>query len=151
MMMLLLLMLLLLLTLLAPQDMEQQQFYKMVPYEASARVPLVISGKGIVQGQTFLQATSLIDLYPTLLEYGKASVPAGHDIDGHSLVPLLSGKASAHDKDRPQYAVSQGHMADNAISWFVIREGDWKIIVYVLSSLSSSMLSSLLSCLLSSC
>jgi arylsulfatase A-like enzyme len=84
-------------------DMEQQQFYKMVPYEASTRVPLVISGKGIVQGRTFLQATSLIDLYPTLLEYGKASVPAGHDIDGHSLVPLLSGKAGSHDTQRPQY------------------------------------------------
>lgn len=36
-------------------DMEQQQFYKMVPYEASTRVPLVIAGPGIVQAQTFLQ------------------------------------------------------------------------------------------------
>ena len=30
------------------------------------------------------QATSLVDLYPTLLELGRASVPAGHDIDGDS-------------------------------------------------------------------
>ena len=37
-----------------------------VPYEASTRVPLVVAGKGIVQGQTFLQATSLIDLYVSL-------------------------------------------------------------------------------------
>lgn len=45
-------------------------------------------------------------------------------------MPLLSGKAGAVDMHRPQYAISQGHMADNAISWFVIREGDWKLIVY---------------------
>lgn len=72
----------------------------------------------------------MIDLYPTILELAHASVPAGHDIDGHSLVPLLSGKAGAVDRQRPLYAISQGHMADNAISWFVVREGDWKLIVY---------------------
>ena len=42
-------------------DMEHQQFYKMVPYEASTRVPLVIAGPGIAH-QTVLQATSLVDL-----------------------------------------------------------------------------------------
>ena len=55
---------------------EQQQFYKMVPYEASARVPLVVAGPGVVHAQ-FEQATSLIDLYPTLLELAKATRPVG--------------------------------------------------------------------------
>ena len=77
-----------------------------------------------------MQATSLVDLYPTLLDLAKARVPEGHDIDGHSLAPLLSGKAGKIDTNRPQWALSQGHMADNAISWFVLREGDMKIIVY---------------------
>ena len=77
-----------------------------------------------------MQATSLVDLYPTLIDLAKARVPKGHDIDGHSLVPLLSGKAGKIDTNRPQWALSQGHMADNAISWFVLREGDLKIIVY---------------------
>jgi choline-sulfatase len=110
-------------------DMEQQQFYKMVPYEASTRVPLVIAGPNIVHA-TFLQATSLIDLYPTLLDFAKAKRFENHDIDGHSLVPLLDGSAGAVDAQRPQWALSQGHMADNAISWFVLREGDMKLIVY---------------------
>ena len=30
--------------------MEHQQFYKMVPWEASARVPLVVVGPGVKQG-----------------------------------------------------------------------------------------------------
>ena len=64
-----------------------------------------------------------------MLELARAKVPDGHDIDGHSLVPLLSGKAGAHDAERPQWALSQGHMADNAISWFLLREGDMKLIV----------------------
>jgi arylsulfatase A-like enzyme len=98
----------------------------MVPYEASTRVPLVVAGPGVVQGKTFHQATSLIDLYPTLLELARAEAPAGHDVDGHSLVPLLSGKAGAADSDRPPWALSQGHMADNAISWFVLRQVRWR-------------------------
>jgi arylsulfatase A-like enzyme len=98
-------------------DMEQQQFYKMVPYEASTRVPLVVAGPNVVHGE-YLQPTSLIDLYPTLIEIAKATIPAGHEIDGHSLVPLLSGKAGPVDTKRPQWALSQGHMADNAISWY---------------------------------
>lgn len=65
-----------------------------------------------------------------MLDLAKAAGFAGHDIDGHSLVPLLSGKVGAVDLQRPQWALSQGHMADNAISWFVLREGDMKIIVY---------------------
>ena len=56
-------------------DMEKQQFYKMVPFEASTRVPLVVAGPNVVKGETFMQATSLVDLYPTLLDLAKARVP----------------------------------------------------------------------------
>ena len=73
-----------------------------------------------------------------MLELARAKVPDGHDIDGHSLVPLLSGKAGAHDAERPQWALSQGHMADNAISWFLLREGDMKLIVCKPDTLISS-------------
>jgi hypothetical protein len=89
-----------------------------------------VAGPNIVQNKEFSQATSLVDLYPTLLELAKAEIPNGHGIDGHSLMPLLSGAAGSHDVARPQWALSQGHMADNAISWFVLREGDMKLIVY---------------------
>ena len=44
---------------------------------------------------------------PTLLDLAKAKGFEGHDIDGHSLVPLLSGKAGAVDMQRPQWALSQ--------------------------------------------
>jgi arylsulfatase A-like enzyme len=55
----------------------------------------VVAGPNIPHAE-YLQATSLIDLYPTLIELAKAKVPEGHDIDGHSLVPLLSGKGRVH-------------------------------------------------------
>lgn len=59
---------------------------------ASTRVPLVIAGPNIVHA-TYLQATSLVDLYPTLLDLAKSKRFENHDIDGHSLVPLLDGTA----------------------------------------------------------
>ena len=70
-------------------QMEHQQFYKMVAFEASTRVPLVIAGPGISKGIEILSLHSLVDLLPTFLDLAGAKVPAGHTVDGHSLVPLL--------------------------------------------------------------
>ena len=54
-------------------QMERQQFYKMVPYEPSASVPMVISD-GRAPHATLVTATSsLIDLFPTIMDY--AQVP----------------------------------------------------------------------------
>ena len=57
-------------------QMEKQQFYKMVPYDASASVPMVIydarpgrqNPKG---GPTVRTATQLIDIFPTILTLAK--------------------------------------------------------------------------------
>ena len=43
--------------------MQHQQFYKMVPWEASSRVPLVIAGPGVVPGKVYAQPASLLDIY----------------------------------------------------------------------------------------
>lgn len=84
-------------------QMEHQQFYKMVPYDASAmvsrlsihlsclyihlwhtshfaQVPLVISGPGIAPNTVSLP-TQHVDLYPTIMQFGKPR-------------PLLSARAA---------------------------------------------------------
>ena len=85
-------------------NMLKQQHYKMVPYDASASVPMVIfdgrlprSGhnsnvNGSSDDKIVTQPTQLIDIMPTILEYAQVSeadVPAG--LDGYSLVPFVSG------------------------------------------------------------
>lgn len=111
--------------------MEHQQFYKMVPWEASSRVPLVVVGPGIKQGgAVHTQPTSLLDIYPTMLELTGFSLPKTHTgLDGYSLMPLLTtdkhnlDPQTGVDSSRPAWVVSQGHMADNAMSWYLIRDG----------------------------
>ena len=70
--------------------MEHQQHYKMVPYEASARVPLLIAAPGLAPDAWEDAPVSLVDLFPTFMDIAgvpQANRPAG--LDGHSLAPLL--------------------------------------------------------------
>ena len=61
-------------------------------YEGGLRVPLVMTGAGIERpGRRSDLPTASIDIYPTLLELTNTSAPAGHQLDGISLVPLLRG------------------------------------------------------------
>jgi arylsulfatase A-like enzyme len=97
--------------------MEHQQFYKMVAFEASTRVPLVIAGPGISKGVEVLSLHSLVDLLPTFLDLAGASVPAGHTVDGHSLVPILQhGDAAAGGY--PDSVISQFHGENLVMSWY---------------------------------
>lgn len=61
--------------------------HKMAPYEESLRIPLVIAGPGIQPGVEDC-VTLETDFAPTFLALAGLVVPA--DIDGRSLVPLLS-------------------------------------------------------------
>ena len=102
-------------------QMEHQQFYKMVAYEASSRVPLIIAGPGISKNIEVLTLHSLVDLLPTFLDLAGAAVPEGHSVDGQSLVPLLvHGDAAAGGyKDS---VISQFHGENLVMSWYMIRK-----------------------------
>ncbi len=71
---------------------------KTVPYEASARVPLIIRGPGIPAGQTREQLVATVDLAPTFLD--AANAQAGLAVDGLSVLPLAADPAN-----RPQRAL----------------------------------------------
>ena len=62
---------------------------KYAPYEESIRVPMMVTGPGVVAGRTLNRVVSLVDLAPTLLELAGAPLAAIEAGDGRSLVPLL--------------------------------------------------------------
>ena len=105
--------------------MEHQQYYKMVHYEASAHVPLLISGPGVRRGEAVERPASLVDIYPTLMDMAGAAHPGG--LDGHSLMPELRGRPTG----RPDWALSEFHGTTSLTGAFMLRRGQWKYIAYV--------------------
>jgi len=67
-----------------------------VMYDETYRVPLVVRGPGVRQGECD-DFVYLHDLFPTLLQAGGAEEPAGHD--AQSLMPLLNGDGGWGSRD----------------------------------------------------
>ncbi len=78
---------------------EHRQEQKVLPYEESIRVPLIIRGPGAPPGTTRSQLVANVDLAPTLLDYAGAT--AGHKVDGISLRGVM-----ARPKLRPTRAIA---------------------------------------------
>lgn len=73
---------------------EKEQVFKGTVWEESARIPLIIAGPGVQEGTVCQQPVSLVDIYPTFLDYaGLTSNPHGEfggpELDGYSLRTLL--------------------------------------------------------------
>jgi arylsulfatase A-like enzyme len=62
-------------------------------WEESTRVPLIIAGPGIPQGQSSPQPAELLDIYPTLLDLCK--LPTIPGLEGISLRPQINDPDSA--------------------------------------------------------
>ena len=79
---------------------EKDYLYKNSLWQESTRVPLIIKAPGVSQiGQECRDPVSLIDVYPTLLDLCQLPTNTrknekGHDLDGHSLKPLLKNPAN---------------------------------------------------------
>jgi len=82
---------------------ERGLWYKMNFFEHSARVPLIISGPGVVQGSA-KNACSLVDLLPTFVELAGGSAELyGEPVDGRSLMPLAQGQHDDVDEAIGEY------------------------------------------------
>lgn len=65
-------------------------FRKSLPYEGSARIPLVLQGPGIPRNRTSRVPAELRDVMPTLLDLAGLPIPEG--VEGESLVPAIQGR-----------------------------------------------------------
>lgn len=74
----------------------QITWWKVVPYEESIHVPLIIRGPGFPAGATATQVVGNIDLAPTLVDLSGAT--PGRTMDGRSLVPLAQDPSLATDR-----------------------------------------------------
>ena len=87
-------------------------------YEDSARVPLIIQGPGVPQGEVCQEPVSLLDLYPTVAQaVGIAPAPLAR---GQSLLAM--------ETDRPDYTFTESHANGRITGSFMIRTREWKLI-----------------------
>jgi arylsulfatase A-like enzyme len=95
-------------------------------YEGGIRVPFILAGPGIPPGTLSDAAVTGCDLFPTFCEW--AGIDAGN-VDGSSLVPLLSGKAVEISRSAPllfhypHYGMSPRQKPSTAII-----DGDYKLL-----------------------
>ena len=108
-------------------------------YEGGIRVPMVVYWPGrTTAGQTCDVPVSGIDFYPTFLEVAGLTKPEGIVLDGVSLMPLITGRGTIHDRPLfwhfPIYL--QGGNTETQDTIFrtrpgsAVRYGDWKLIEY---------------------
>ena len=64
--------------------------------ELGARVPCIIRGPGVLKGHVSMAPADLTDILPTLADAAQITLPANIPFDGHSLLPVLTGKATSH-------------------------------------------------------
>eukprot|EP00043_Microstomoeca_roanoka_P002730 m.39995 g.39995 ORF g.39995 m.39995 type:complete len:549 (-) comp11678_c0_seq1:123-1769(-) len=108
-------------------NMEHRQYYKMVHYDPSSRVPMIIRGPGLRSNTVYRNITSHVDVYPTIMEMANVTPPSEAGLDGRSLMPILK---KGSDPGRRNAAISQFHGDEIHLSWFMIRKDDWKYVTY---------------------
>ena len=70
---------------------EKGTFAKNCLWQEAIRVPMVLSGSGIVSGEVVDDPVELLDLYPTIIDL--AGLPHNPMNEGKSLLPVLQGGA----------------------------------------------------------
>ena len=112
--------------------------YKNSLWEESTRVPFIIRAPGVAQkGADVALPTSLVDLYPTLIELCDLSGDTrrneqGAEIDGTSLVPLMIDP-TLHDWGGPEGALTAIHKwkdMDPKMQNYSLKTKDWRYIRY---------------------
>lgn len=95
---------------------------KNVFYEESAHIPLLISAPGDIPANTQVDGyVSLIDLFPTILDYTGTET---HESEGKSLRGLIEGTDNEHGK----YVVTEWDRGDDTPAYMVVQDG-WKLII----------------------
>lgn len=105
-------------------------YERRLAYEETIRIPFVLRYPPLLKpGTTFDQTILSIDLAPTLLELGRATLPAR--LHGRSFLPLLKGESWP---ERESFLIE--HSSDNVfprmrnMGYHTIRTNRWKYIRY---------------------
>ena len=101
---------------------ERGLWYKMSWFDPAARLPLIIHAPARFASGRVSQVVSLVDLLPTLVEFGGGALESSAAIDGRSLVPHLE-RTGGHDEAIGVY-LGEGAIAP----LFMIRRGRWKFV-----------------------
>ena len=110
-------------------QLEHQLFYKMLPYEGSAHVPLIFASPALAPlgAKVVTQPTQLLDVFPTLLSM--AGVPVPDYADGFDLSPFFA-PGFERDEARPPFVVVQNADTDQSMAWFAVVNGSHKLVQY---------------------
>ena len=98
-------------------------------YEGGVRVPCIVRWPGVTQpGSTNQTPVISTDFFPTILEMAGVAADAQREIDGESLVPVLSGNGEL--KRQAIYWHYPHYHPGGATPYGAVRRGDWKLIEF---------------------
>ena len=99
---------------------------KCVMYEESSGVPLLVAGPGVAAGTRCAAPVSLVDVYPTVVEFACGALdPREHALPGESLVTL------AREPPEDRVVFSEMHDDGSMTGTYMVRRDDWKLVHYV--------------------
>lgn len=108
-------------------------------YEGGVRVPFIVSWMKpdknnelqkrfpIAQNCVQTQMATIMDIFPTIAALSGSRIPEGYDVDGSSLIKLMSGKKDKHHRDDFLMHFPHEHRGNYFTTY---RKGDWKVIYY---------------------
>ncbi len=98
---------------------------KMVMYEDSVGIPMIMAGPEVPTGKRVETHVSLIDIAPTIMQCANENAPNDVTLPGASLFDIA---AAPNDPDRT--AFSEYHDGGSDTGSFMVRWGDWKYVHY---------------------
>lgn len=104
-------------------NLEHGQVFKNTLYEPSLRVPLIVTGPGVVPSEIHTPV-SLVDMAPTLMQL--AGIDDYPSVDGESLVPAITGKSD----DLRGWTFAEYHAHGQPMGGFMFRDQTWKYVAY---------------------
>ena len=103
---------------------------KLLPYEPSFRVPMLVRSPGGESGDRYAPVTS-VDLGATLLDITGSRTLFPKSVDGASFWPLVHGGDRAYDRPAYYEAVVGAMNANRpGLSGFGVRTSRWKLVLY---------------------
>jgi arylsulfatase A-like enzyme len=97
-----------------------------LPYNTTARVPMLVFGKGVPAGRRVERPVELVDLYPTLRDLVAPSREV-HGLEGKSLLPWLQPK-EPRETVASEFRYSFSEAGERPHYFRSVQDGAWKLV-----------------------